>query len=120
MTIFAIISLVASVFAALAALGSYLATKRVRRLIKYLELAVTALRDEAIPLVRDAKGNLSTTEMELQKLETLIESTTLATNLMGKTTRIALATVTSPIVELKSLSAGFRRALVVFRSKRQR
>ncbi len=115
-----LISFGASVCAAIAAIVSLATTRRTKRLIKHLERAIVTIRDETIPLIRDAKGNLSATETELGKLETLIDSTTVATNLMGKTSRIALATVTNPIVEAKSLSAGIKQAFLVFKSKKHK
>lgn len=119
MTLIAVLSLLAAVGAAIAAISAYLATRRTKQLIKYLEQAITALRDEAIPLVHDARHNLSNTGSELEKLERLIESTETATNMMSKTSRVALATVTSPIVRFKSLAAGSRRAVSVFRGSKQ-
>ena len=119
MTLIAVISLLAAISAAIAAISAYLATRRTKRLIRYLELAIASLRDEAIPLVNDARNNLSNTGSELEKLERLIESTETATNLMGKTSRVALATFTSPLVRVKSLAAGSRRAIAVFKATKQ-
>lgn len=120
MLLMTIISLVASLGAALAAMASLLALKRTRHLISYLDQAISTLRDETLPIMRDTKGNASAAQLNLEKIETLIDSATLANNLIGKTSRLALAAVTSPMVEAKSLSAGIRHAVLVFKSKKQR
>ena len=119
MTLIAALSLAAAVFAAVAAVAAYAATRRARRLIKYLELAITELRDKAIPLVGDARATLADAGTELDKLERLIDSTEAATAMMGRTSRFALAAMTSPLVRAKALGAGSRRAVSVFRSSRK-
>ncbi|MDA8263234.1 MAG: hypothetical protein M0Z47_10445 [Actinomycetota bacterium] len=119
MTLIAALSLAAAVFSAVAAVAAYAATRRTKRLIRYLELAVAELRDKAIPLVGDARATLADAGTELDKLERLIDSTEAAASMMGRTSRFALAAMTSPLVRVKALSAGSRRAVSVFRTSRK-
>ena len=120
MTLTAALALAAAALSAVAAIAAYAATRRTKRLIRYLELAVAELRDKAIPLVGDARATLADAGSELDKLERLIESTEVAASMMGKTSRVALAAMTFPLVRAKALGAGSRRAVSVFRSSRKK
>ncbi|CAG4931977.1 MULTISPECIES: hypothetical protein [Acidithrix] len=120
MTLIAATTMIASIAAAVAAIFSYLAIRRTRRLERYLELSIKSLRDETLPLIRDAASNISRSEDELEKLESLIDSTAIATEMMHKTSRAAFSALTSPIVKVRSLQAGSRAAASVLRTKKER
>ena len=94
--------------------------KKASTIVKYLDRAVQELRDELVKVSENATGTLKITNLELDKLDDLIDTTMSATEILNTTSKGALRTINAPVRRIRAISIGSKAAVSVFRRKRER
>ena len=94
--------------------------KKASVIVKYLDRAVQELRDELVKVSETATGTLKITNLELDKLDDLIDTTMSATEVLNTTSKGALRTINAPIRRIRAVSVGSKAAVSVFKRKRGR
>ncbi|MDA8196598.1 MAG: hypothetical protein M0019_05220 [Actinomycetota bacterium] len=117
------IEIIAAITACVSFVTALIALSTIKRasiIAKYLDRAVLEIRDELVRLSESASGTLKITNLELDKLDDLIDTTMSATEVLNTTSKGALRTINAPIRRLRAISVGSKAAISVFRRKRER
>ncbi|MDA8278118.1 MAG: hypothetical protein M0Z45_07975 [Actinomycetota bacterium] len=117
------IEVIAAISALMSLVVTFLALSTIKKastIVKYLDRAVQELRDELVKVSESATGTLKITNLELDKLDDLIDTTMSATEVLNTTSKGALRTINAPIRRIRAISVGSKAAVSVFRRKRER
>lgn len=106
------IALVVGVVALLFALAS------LTRTLRTLRLTVDELRQEAIPILSDLRGTVSTANAELVRVDGLLTSAESVSATVDSASRLAYMAFSNPIIKAIAFSAGTGRAARRLRRRR--
>ncbi len=115
-----VIAAITAIVSLAVTLVAFSTIKRASIIVKYLDRAVQELRDELVKVSENATGTLKITNLELDKLDDLIDTTMSATEVLNTTSKGALRTINAPIRRMRAISVGSKAAVSVFRRKRER
>lgn len=119
MTVSQVVDVVLAVMA-LAVLVLGVATlARARSLVASLELTLARLQSEMTKLVAEASELVDDAELDVSKVEVLLDAAHSANSSLGSASKLAYNAVASPVVKIKALRAGIGRMAMVFRADSQ-
>ena len=115
-----VIAAITAIVSLAVTLVAFSTIRRASIIVRYLDRAVQELRDELVKVSENATGTLKITNLELDKLDDLIDTTMSATEVLNTTSKGALRTINAPIRRMRAISVGSKAAVSVFRRKRER
>ena len=115
-----VIATVTTLLSLISAIVSFSTAKKAATIARYLDRAVQELRDELVKVSEGAAGTLKITNLELDKLDDLIDTTKSATEVLNTTSKGALKTINAPIRRMRALNVGAKAAISVFKRKREK
>lgn len=95
-----------------------LALRESRALLRTSDLLIRSLQEETLSLVKEATRLLSGTRTEMDRVRDLLELTESRSNAIDTVSRRAIDVVSAPIVRMRALRIGLRRAREIFSSRK--
>ena len=106
MTAADVVVLVAAAIACLAAIVSVAAAAVLVTQVRRLESAIEALRNEAVPLVGEARQAAGEAALELERVGRVLQGTESVTATVDSASRFAQRALANPVVKVLAMRAG--------------
>jgi len=79
------------------------------RVLESTKMTIDAMREEAVPLLREVKGSVERANRELDRVDGMLESAGHIVGRVEKLSGLVEEAASSPIVKLLSVGAGLRK-----------
>lgn len=105
-----------SITSAVLVIGLLLALASITKTLRSLRVTVEDFRREAVPLVTDLRGTVSTANAELSRVDGLITSAESISTTVDSASRLLYLTFSNPLIKALAFGAGTRRVAKRLRS----
>jgi hypothetical protein len=114
-----VLKLCLSIFLILTGVGLAYVFLRMAGVLGRLGRSVTRITDEVIPIITKAQSTVDGINLELQRVDEIMQTAVGATKGAEKTVQTVSSAVTSPVRKLTGLAAGAREAVATLRARRR-
>ena len=105
-----------AVTSAVLVVGLLLALASITKTLRTLRVTVEDFRREAVPLVSDLRGTVSTANSELERVDGLLTSAESISTTVDSASRLLYLTFSNPLIKALAFGAGTRRVAKRLRS----
>ena len=98
-----------AITSAVLVVGLLLSLLSVTRTLRSLRVAVEDFRREAVPLVSDLRGTVSTANAELTRVDGLLTTAESISTTVDSASRLLYLTFSNPVIKALAFGAGTRR-----------
>jgi len=88
------------------------------RMLESAKMLIDGIREETVPLLSEVKVSVQNVNRELDRVDTMIETTGKIVGRVEKISKLVEDTVSSPLVKLIGFGAGLSKAVQRFRGGR--
>ena len=113
-----VLKLALSIFLVVTGLGLAYLFVRMAGVFGRLGISVTRVTDEVVPILNKAQGTVDGVNLELARVDEIMQTAVGATKGAEKTVQTVSSAVTAPVRKLTGLAAGAREAVATLRARR--
>jgi len=113
-----VLKLALSIFLILTGLGLSYLFLRMAGVFARVGSAITRVTDEVVPILRKAQSTVDGVNLELSRVDEMMQTAVNATKGAEKTVQTVSSAVTAPVRKLTGLAAGAREAVATLRARR--
>jgi uncharacterized protein YoxC len=114
-----VLKLCLSIFLILTGVGLAYVFLRMAGVLGRLGRSVTRITDEIVPIINKAQTTVDGINLELQRVDEIMQTAVGATKGAEKTVQTVSSAVTAPVRKLTGLAAGAREAVATLRARRR-
>lgn len=113
-----VLKLALSIFLVVTGLGLAYVFLRMAGVFARLGTSVTRVTDEVVPLLNRAQSTIDGVNLELARVDEMMQTAVNATKGAEKTVQTVSSAVTAPVRKLTGLAAGVRQSVATLRARR--
>jgi hypothetical protein len=114
-----LLKLALSIFLILTGIGLAYLFLRMAGVFARLGSALTRITDEVVPILNKAQTTVDGVNLELQRVDEIMQTAVSATKGAEKTVQTVSSAVTAPVRKLTGFAAGAKEAVATLRARRQ-
>lgn len=103
-------AIIAAVASALLVVGLLFALSSLTRTLRILRATVEELRRETVPLVSDLRTTVSQANVELERVDTVLQTAESISGTLDAASRLAYLAFSNPVIKAVAAGAGAARA----------